>query len=175
MMTAIVISGLILFAALIGFAMYCCYRAGREDGYEQGRADRLVADDVARRGRHAKSQPRASTSPASAAADSSSAPKPTRTALVRSGYRDSWRAMYPPTGGPVELPRSGSIAVFLARHQDAVTAEDIEEVLLPGSQASPDLNGADDTGRMIKVTDTGDLPKITDAWIAENIRPEVIA
>jgi hypothetical protein len=163
-MTFIVISGLIVFAALIGFAMYCCYRAGREDGYEQGRADRLVADDVARRGRHAKSQPRASTSPASAAADSSSTPNPTRTALVRSGYRDSWRAMYPPTGGPVELPRGGAI----------VTAADIATVLLPPSPA-PDKTGADDTGVMLKVGDTGEMKAVTDRWISEHIRSEAIA
>jgi hypothetical protein len=172
--TVIVISGLIVFAALIGFAMYCCYRAGREDGYEQGRADRLVADDVARRGRHAKSQPRASTSPASAAADSSSTPNPTRTALVRSGYRDSWRAMYPQTGGPVELPHSGSIAVFLARHKEAVTAEDISTVLLPPAPA-PDKTGADDTGVMLKVGDTGEMKAVTDRWISEHIRSEAIA
>jgi len=115
-------------------------------------------------GRHAKSQPRAFPSPAPAAAP----PEPSRTALVRSGYRDSWREP-----GPVDLPRGGAIGVHLARA--AVSAADIAQVFLP-PQAAPDKHGAEDSGLMPRVRLTGEttgeirmqLEDATDGWIAEN-------
>ena len=98
-------------------------------------------------GRHAKSQPRALPSPAPAAVP----PRASRTALVRSGYRDSWR-----------LPLEGSAPV---------TAASIPAVFLP-PQPAPGLNGADDTGTMPRVRlvrgDTGEMRAVTSAWIAEN-------
>jgi hypothetical protein len=119
--------------------------------------------------RHAKSQPRASSSPASAAVT----PEP-RTSLVRSGYRDSW---FPPglaSYAAAYAAAAGAINGYLTKPKDAVTARDIETVLLPPAPA-PDKTGADGTGRLVKLTDTGDLVKLTDSWIAEHIRPEVIA
>jgi hypothetical protein len=162
MMTFYVISGLVAFLALILFAMYCCYRAGQEDEREKLRGDKSeakLAED--RRGRHAKSQPRASaSSPAPAAVTPSSDPEPTRTSLVRSGYRDSWHDVWRTPLG-------------------AVTADDIAPVVLAAPQAAPDLNGAADTGTMPKVElavgDTGEMRAITDAWISEHIRSEAIA
>jgi hypothetical protein len=163
MITYEAIGGLVLIVALVVFAMWCCYRAGLDTGYEQGRGDRHEADLAeSRRGRHAKSQPRTS-SPAPAAV----VPEP-RTSLARSGYRDSWF-----TAGPVELPSGGAIGVFLNRANPAVTAADISTVLLPPAPA-PDLNGADDTGTLLKVGDTGEMKAITDKWIAEHIHPEVV-
>ena len=98
-------------------------------------------------GRHAKSQPRALPSPAPAAVPA----ERSRTSLVRSGYRDSWR-----------LPLEGGAPV---------TAASIPPVFLP-PQPAPDLNGADDTGTMPRVRlargDTGEMRAVTSAWIAEN-------
>ena len=101
-------------------------------------------------GRHAKSQPRAFPSPAPAAAPA----ERSRTSLVRSGYRDSWRQY---------------------QANKATTAADIGHVFLP-PQPAPDKNGADDTGTMPRVRLTGattgeirvQAERATDAWIAEN-------
>ena len=187
MITVYFISGVLLIVALIIFAMWCCYRAGCDDGYERGRADafgRKLAEDRAQRGRHARSQPRVSAPspvPAPAAADSSSGDQPSHTSLVRSGYRDSWFTRGgTPRPGRVRLPRGGAIGVFLEQQagRAPVTARDIEQVLLPPAPA-PDLNGAADTGTMPKVElavgDTGEMVKLTDKWISEHIRSEAIA
>jgi hypothetical protein len=161
MMTGILIGGLLAIALLLGLAFYATYRAGREDGYEQGygdaRQEKLTEDRrsrAERAGRHRAGQPRAWPSPAPAAVPSD--PRP----------------------GPVTLPSGGAIGVFLARHKDAVTARDIDTVLL-APQASPSLTGVADTGTMTKVKlstdpDTGEMRAVTDAWIAENIRPEAV-
>jgi hypothetical protein len=165
------LGGIALIVALIVFAGWCIYRAGDENGYERCRAemlDRKLAE--ARRGRHAKSQPRASA-PSPAEAPAAAQPEP-RTSLVRSGYRDSWF-----TPGPVALPRGGAIGVFLERHKDAATARDIDTVLLPPAPA-PDKSGAEDTGTMPALSDTGELRRLealADAWISEHIRSEAIA
>src|SRR5579872_3995942 len=98
MLTFYFLGGLALILALLVFAGWCIYRAGGENEYERGRADAYAEigrnreqERAEKQGpRHAKSQPRVSTSPAPAAVT----PKPNRTALVRSGYRDSWRAMH---------------------------------------------------------------------------------
>jgi hypothetical protein len=92
MMTWILLGGLAAIVALLGLAGYALYRAGREDGYEQGYADareeKLTEDRQARAqkaGRHRMSQPRADLPLQPAAVT----PEP-KTSLVRSGYRDSW-------------------------------------------------------------------------------------
>ena len=178
MFTIYLIGGLVLIVALIGLAIYSAYRAGFDNGYEDGRADAYLEIHPERTisampsPRHAKSQPRVSvTSPAPSPAAAQPEPK---TSLVRSGYRDSWF-----TPGRVELPAGGAIGVFLARHRDAVTAEDIGPVELAAPSPAPDLNGAADTGTMPKVElavgDTGEMRAITDAWISEHIRSEAIA
>jgi hypothetical protein len=79
----------------------------------------------------------------------------------------------------VRLPSGGAIGVFLARNYRA--ARGVDTVLL-APQPSPHLTGAADTGTMTKVrlpvsTDTGEIKavtEVTDAWIAENIRPEAV-
>ena len=157
MLTFYFLGGLALILALLVFAGWCIYRAGGENEYERGYGDGLaakLAEQQQERAekqapRHAKSQPRVSTSPAPAAVT----PKPNRTQLVRSGYRDSWYAQ-------VAKP--------------AVTAADIAPVVLATPQAAPDLNGADDTGTLLKIGDTGEMKAVTDAWIAEHIHPEVV-
>jgi len=159
---------LVLFLAMAVLAIYfygrSCYSAGFEDGRSAAYGRKLAAAR-AERGRHARSQPRAFPSPAPAAVP------PGPTSLVRSGYRDSWF-----TPGPAALPRGGAIGVFLERHKDAVTARDIDTVLLPPAPA-PDLNGAADTGTL-DLSDTGELRRLEermDAWIASHIRSEAIA
>jgi len=155
---------LVLFLAMAMLAIYfygrSCYQAGYEDGRAAAYTRKLAKTRAERAGRHRVSQPRAFPSPAPAAAP----PEPSRTALVRSGYRDSWREP-----GPVDLPRGGAIGVHLARA--AVTAADIPPVFLP-PQPAPDKNGADDTGTMPRVRldrgDTGEMRAVTSAWIAEN-------
>jgi len=141
------------FLAMAMLAIYFYGRSCYQAGYEDGRAaayGRKLAAARAERGRHAKSQPRALPSPAPAAAPRPRE-QPTRTALVRSGYRDSWR-----------LPLEGSVPV---------TAASIPPVFLP-PQPAPDKNGADDTGTMPRVRlargDTGEMRAVTSAWIAEN-------
>ena len=131
MMTWILIGGLAAIALLVGLAIYAAYRAGREDGYEQGygdaRQEKLTEDKRVRAekaGRHRMSQPRASTSPAPAAVTPD--PKP----------------------GPVRLPSGGAIGVFLARNYRA--ARGVDTVLL-APQPSPHLTGAADTGTMTRV------------------------
>jgi hypothetical protein len=84
MMTWILLGGLATIALLVGLAIYAAYRAGREDGYETALGDildRHEEEPIAemRAGRHAKSQPRALPSPASAAVT----PDPSRTSLVQ--------------------------------------------------------------------------------------------
>jgi len=157
---------LVLFLAMAVLAIYLygrsCYSAGFEDGRAAAYGRKLAAAR-AERGRHAKSQPRAFPSPAPAAVPA----ERSRTSLVRSGYRDSWRGP-----GPVELPRGGAIGVFLERQgRPTVTAADIPPVFLP-PQPAPDKNGADDTGTMPRVRldrgDTGEMRAVTSAWIAEN-------
>lgn len=129
MMTWIFVGAVLLIAALIGLALYSCYRAGREDGYEQGHADALEADHAERTaapGRHRMSHPRVSSpSPELAPAD----------------------AQPEPTPG---------------------LAWNIDTVLL-APQPSPHLTGAADTGTMTKVsiTSTGDMPVLTDSFIAD--------
>jgi hypothetical protein len=143
MMTWILIGGLAAIALLVGLAIYAAYRAGREDGYEEGRGDRLEERaEEQKAGRHRMSQPRASTSPAPAAVTPD--PKP----------------------GPVRLPSGGAIGVFLARNYRA--ARGVDTVLL-APQPSPHLTGAADTGTMTKVsiTSTGDMPVLTDSFIAD--------
>jgi hypothetical protein len=143
MMTWILIGGLAAIALLVGLAIYAAYRAGREDGYEEGRGDRLEERaEEQKAGRHRMSQPRASTSPAPAAVTPD--PKP----------------------GPVRLPSGGAIGVFLARNYRA--ARGVDTVLL-APQPSPALTGAADTGTMTKVsiTSTGDMPVLTDSFIAD--------
>ena len=143
MMTWILIGGLTAIALLVGLAIYAAYRAGREDGYEEGRGDRLEERaEEQKAGRHRMSQPRASTSPAPAAVTPD--PKP----------------------GPVRLPSGGAIGVFLARNYRA--ARGVDTVLL-APQPSPHLTGAADTGTMTKVsiTSTGDMPVLTDSFIAD--------
>jgi len=124
-------------------------------GYES-----RITENRAKSPRHAKSQPRAFPSPAPAAAP----PEPSRTGLVRSGYRDSWREP-----GPVDLPRGGAIGVHLARA--AVSAADIAQVFLP-PQPAPPVNGTASTGTMPRVrldsASTGEMRAVTDEWIAEN-------
>ena len=143
MMTGILFGGLAAIALLLGLAFYATYRAGREDGYEEGRGDRLEERaEEQKAGRHRMSQPRASTSPAPAAVTPD--PKP----------------------GPVRLPSGGAIGVFLARNYRA--ARGVDTVLL-APQPSPHLTGAADTGTMTKVsiTSTGDMPVLTDSFIAD--------
>lgn len=139
MMTWILIGGLAAIALLVGLAIYAAYRAGREDGYEEGRGDRLEERaEEQKAGRHRMSQPRASTSPAPAAVTPD--PKP----------------------GPAQ-PSGGAIGVFLARNYRA--ARGVDTVLL-APQPSPHLTGAADTGTMTRVhlpadvTDTGELRAI---------------
>jgi hypothetical protein len=153
MITIEFIAGLAVMVALVGFAMWCCYRAGSENEYERGRADAYA--EIGRQQQqeraektgpsHAKSQPRESSSPAPSAVK----PKPSRTALVRSGYRDSWRAMYPKPGLSGHHP-AGIIMAHAPGARPAVTAESIATVLLPPAPA-PALTGAADTGTMPKV------------------------
>jgi len=131
---------LVLFLAMAVLAIYfygrSCYQAGFEDGRSAAYGRKLARTRAERAGRHRAGQPRAFPSPAPAAAP----PEPTRTTLVRSGYRDSWREP-----GPVDLPRCSAIGVHLARA--AVSAADIAQVFLP-PQAAPDKRGAEDTGTM---------------------------
>jgi len=160
--------GVTFFLAMAMLAIYfygrSCYQAGYEDGRAAAYGRKLAAARAERAGRHRASQPRAFPSPAPAAAP----PEPSRTALVRSGYRDSWREP-----GPVDLPRGGAIGVHLARA--AVSAADIAQVFLP-PQAAPDKHGAEDSGLMPRVRLTGEttgeirmqLEDATDGWIAEN-------
>ena len=145
--------GVTFFLAMAMLAIYFYGRSCYQAGYEDGRAaayGRKLAAARAERGRHAKSQPRALPSPAPAAAPRPRE-QPTRTALVRSGYRDSWR-----------LPLEGSVPVM---------ATDIQPVFLP-PQPAPPVNGTDDTGTMTRVrldsASTGEMRAVTDEWIAEN-------
>jgi hypothetical protein len=166
MMTWILIGGLLAIAGLLGLALYACYRAGWENGYEEGLGDALerkpVLEDApledARlegkaRGRHAMSQPRAGLPlrPAAALPE----PKPARVALARSGYRDSWYQVFHDT--PAK-----------AASRAAVTAADIPPVFWP-PQASPSKHGAAETGRMLQLSDvstTGGFRAVNDDYIA---------
>jgi len=159
------IAGLVLCLVMAVLAIYFYGRNCRDAGYEEGRADRRIAQlaeeaktRAAHAGRHRMSQPRASAPipPAAAPPD----PAPARTELVRD--REPW---YTPVGGPVNIPRGGSIGVFLGK------ATGIDTVLLD-PQPAPALNGAEDTGTMPRVqldlASTGELRAITSAWIAEH-------
>lgn len=149
MMTGILFGGLAAIALLLGLAGYALYRSGREDGYEEGYADareeKLTEDRrvrAERAGRHRAGQPRAEPSLLPAAVPSE------------------------PEPGPVKLPAGGAIGVFLARNYRA--ARGIDTVLL-APQPSPSLTGAADTGTMTKVsvTSTGDMPVLTEKFIAD--------
>jgi len=133
-------------------------------GYES-----RITENRAKSPRHARSQPRAFPSPAPAAAP----PEPGRTALVRSGYRDSWR-----WGDAVNVFNDRRAAKGLPPvdswgrpAKPAVTAADIAQVFLP-PQPAPDKNGAEDSGLMprvrLEVGDTGEMRAVTSAWIADN-------
>lgn len=78
MMTWILIGGLAAIALLVGLAIYAAYRAGREDGYEEGRGDRLEERaEEQKAGRHRMSHPRVSSpSPELAPADAQPEPTP---------------------------------------------------------------------------------------------------
>lgn len=139
------IGGIVLVAALLTFGLYAFYRAGREAGYEEGRADRAQAQLAERRaqrrepGRHARTQPR---------------------------QQPPWHTGTP---GPAALPSGGAIAVMVARWQaakPAVTPPRVDTVLLT-PEAAPDKTGAPDTGTMPRVTDTGEIAAITDQFIAD--------
>jgi hypothetical protein len=143
------LAGLMLFLAMAVYAIYIYGRLCRDDGYAQGYGDALqvkhdeqAKDRAEKAGRHRMSQPRALPSPAPAAVPPE--PKP----------------------GPVRLPSGGAIGVFLARNYRA--ARGVDTVLL-APQPSPHLTGAADTGTMTKVsiTSTGDMPVLTDSFIAD--------
>jgi hypothetical protein len=151
MMTWILIGGLLAIAGLLGLALYACYRAGWENGYEEGLADALERKPVLEdaplegkaHGRHAMSQPRAGLPLRPAAAQPE--PKPARTVLVQGWY----------TAPP-------------QRSRAAVTAADIPPVFWP-PQASPSKHGAAETGRMLQLSDvatTGGFRAVTDDYIA---------
>jgi hypothetical protein len=160
MMTGILLGGLAAIALLVGLAIYAAYRAGREDGYEQGygdaRQEKLTEDRRVRAekaGRHRAGQPRA-------------AALPSQPAAVQPDLKP----------GPVKLPSGGAIGYMVARYAAAKPA--VDTVLL-APQPSPALTGAADTGTMTKVRlsdapDTGEFKAVTDAWIAENIHPETV-
>jgi hypothetical protein len=151
MITFEAVGGLVLVVALTALAMWAFYRAGRETGYEEGRADAYAAA-LERRpapGRHRVSQPRAALPLPPAAGRPvparSRQPKPSRTGLVADA-RDSRGAL------------------------TTVTAADIGEVFLP-PQAAPSKHGAARTGTMPRVqltagATTGEIRAVGDELVA---------
>ena len=132
------IGGITLVILLLTAAMWAFYRAGRETGYEEGRADAYaekLAENRAARGRHAMSQPRAE------------APAPAPELARVTPEREPWYQVFHATPA-------------------APAATAIDTVLLT-PEAAPAKNGAPDTGTMPRVTDTGSIPAITDTFIAD--------
>jgi hypothetical protein len=139
-------------AALGIFWSWCCWRAGRETGYEIGRADAYAEVGRAQKQeraewagpRHAKSQPRADL-PLQPAAATSSGPEPTPE------DRGSWFGQ-PPIG--LTLPPGVTLV------------SPIDTALLADPSPAPAVNGTADTGTMPKLripsgtTDTGELRAI---------------
>jgi hypothetical protein len=110
-----------------------------------------------RHGRHARTQPRAELPPVTPPPR-----QPDRSALVRSGYADTWRGMY---GGPAALPSGGAIAHMLNQQQRHASATIIDPVELPPPAPATDLHGAADTGllpSLASLSDTGAFQAITD-------------
>jgi hypothetical protein len=164
------IGGVVLFLAMAVLAIYFYGRGQRDIGYEEGRADRHIAQlaeqtetRAARAGRHRVGQPRAAAPipPAAAPPDTT----PARTALVRD--REPW---YTPAGGPV-LPRGGSIDRIIQR-----AAAGIDKTLRPAP--APALNGAEDTGTMARIqlpdATTGAIRAIGDELVAKIERGELV-
>lgn len=158
------IGGVVLFLTMSVLAIYFYGRSCRDVGYEEGRADLLTAlaaeqaENRARGGRHARSEPRASAP----------APAPAAETSERLRARVSWQQAVdiyndrraakgqPPVDG---------------RGRPAVTPAEIETILL-APEAAPALNGAADTATIPKVqldmASTGEMRAITSAWIADN-------
>jgi hypothetical protein len=135
MITLFAIGALAIFFGMVGLGCWCFYRAGRDTGYDEGRADaytELLEQRAALEaaGRHARAA-------APAELEAAAAPAAGR---VPQQYRSNHQ-MWTDAASimPVTLPRPPRIAT----------------VLVSGSQRGryPDQN----TGRLGKLTDTGEI------------------
>ena len=157
MFTVLVIGGLCLVAALAILSHWACYRAGREDGYEQGRGDQLAERQEKRHeARHARTAPRRA---------------PERTSLVQDDPPEPERVFWDrdeAVGGPVEF--DGSTYTEYMRKRLATVDVVLPE---PGKYTpQPVRSTAPDTGTMSKVelvdASTGEMRAVTDKFIAEH-------
>ena len=140
MYTIVVIGGILLIVALIGVAMWCCYRAGAENEYERGLADgrqELADDHAAERkqaGRHAaprepwptwsdarnELERRRAARTATVAADLAPVVLPEPGTYLPQAGRDSGPGTVTMAKIPEELSTTGEINIYRARTDDFI-------------------------------------------------------
>ena len=159
MFTTLVIGGLCLVAALAILSHWACYRAGREDGYEQGRADRREGELAERKAerheaRHARTAPRRA---------------PERTSLVQDDPPEPERVSWDrpeAVGGPVEIPGKWYADYMRTRMAAAnvVLPEPGTYLPQPGRDSGP---GTETLTRLELPATTGEMAAVTDDYIAQ--------
>jgi hypothetical protein len=154
MITLFALGALAIFFGMVGVGCWCFYRAGRDTGYDEGRADaytELLEQRTALEaaGRHARAEAPPELEAAAAPAGTSIGP-----------WQISDSGAYPPYRAPNRSWTDAASIMPVAWPLSATTAT----VLIRGSQRGryPDQN----TGRLGKLTDTGEIRAITDEAIA---------